>query len=307
MNRLQVLLTARKAGREARDLAVALIAVIFSVVPLLLPRRLAVGIGGYLAPKVGMRIARLNRIGMRNLTLAFPDKTDDERREILRQSWSNMGRTAVEYFFIDQIWDFDPAGAAPGRIEIAGEEHFVELATDGKPAIILSAHLGNWELPMVAAARHGLPAAALFNKPRNRWIARMVMARRSSTMGELVPAGSGVLHRLARRLDAGAHLGLLVDQFYQWGPKIKLFGHETDANPVFARLARQFDCPVHTVRVIRLPQDRFRIELGPALDLPRDAEGRIDIGGAVQMVGTIIEGWVREQPGQWLWVHRRWR
>lgn len=61
------------------------------------------------------------------------------------------------------------------------------------------------------------------------------------------------------------------------------------------------------MRVIRLPGDRFRIELSEELDLPRDANGRIDVAGAAQMVATIIEGWVREHPGQWFWVHRRWR
>jgi KDO2-lipid IV(A) lauroyltransferase len=135
----------------------------------------------------------------------------------------------------------------------------------------------------------------------------MVMARRQSVMGELVMSGPGALHRLARALEAGSHLGLLVDQFYDRGPTITLFGHTTKANSIFARLARQFECPVHTVRVVRLPGDRFRIELGEELDLPRDASGRIDVAAASQMVGTIIEGWVREHPGQWLWVHRRWR
>ncbi len=120
-------------------------------------------------------------------------------------------------------------------------------------------------------------------------------------------SGPGALHRLARALEAGSHVGLLVDQYHDRGPTISLFGHPTKANPIFARLARQIDCPVHTVRVVRLPGDRFRIELGEKLDLPRDANGRIDVAAASQMVGAIIEGWVREHPGQWLWVHRRWR
>jgi KDO2-lipid IV(A) lauroyltransferase len=218
-----------------------------------------------------------------------------------------MGRAAVEYLFIDRIWDFDPAAAKPGRIEIAGALQFDRLATDDKPAIILAAHLANWELPMVAAARHGLGAVALFVNPRNRWIARMVMARRQSAMGELVASGPGALHRLARALEVGSHLGLLVDQFHNRGPEVTMFGHSTKANPIFARLARQFECPVHMVRVVRLPGDRFRIELSEELDLPRDASGRIDVAAATQMVAVIIEGWVREHPGQWLWVHRRWR
>jgi KDO2-lipid IV(A) lauroyltransferase len=307
MNRRRVIILARRAAREARDLSLALLALVSYVVTLLVPERFVVQAGGFMARQTGKRIPRLDRLGMRNLSLAFPEKTEAERREILRQSWDNMGRAAVEYFFIDRIWDFDPVATKPGRIEIEGVERFVKLATDDKPAIILSAHLANWELPMVAAARHGLAAAALFARPRNRWIANMVMARRQSVMGELVMSGPGALHRLARALEAGSHLGLLVDQFYDRGPTITLFGHPTKANSIFARLARQFECPVHTVRVVRLPGDRFRIELGEELDLPRDASGRIDVAAASQMVGSLIEGWVREHPGQWLWVHRRWR
>jgi KDO2-lipid IV(A) lauroyltransferase len=297
MNWRRTLAPARIVAREARDLSLAFVALAFFIVTLLIPERTVVRIGGFLARQVGVR----------NLSLAFPERTEEERREILRQSWDNMGRTAFEYFFIDRIWDFDPEASMPGRIEIEGVERFVQLATDDKPAIILSAHLANWELPMVAAARHGLPSAALFARPRNRWIARMVMARRQAVMGELIMSGPGALHMLARALEAGSHLGLLVDQYYERGPKITLFGHPTEANPIFARLARQFECPVHTVRVVRLPRDRFRIELSRQLELPRDESGRIDVAAASQIVGTIIEGWVREHPGQWLWVHRRWR
>jgi KDO2-lipid IV(A) lauroyltransferase len=307
MTQRQILAMARKAALEARDLAAAALAFVFVLIARVIPERAMVRAGGFLARHIGMRLPRRHQIGMRNLALAFPEKTEAERRAILAQSWDNMGRAAVEYFYIDRIWDYDPAAAKPGRIEIAGIERFAQLASDDKPAIILAAHMGNWELPMVAAERHGLAAAALYLSPRNRWIARMVMARRESVMGELVAAGPGALHRLARALETGRHLGLLVDQFHDRGPQVTMFGHPTKANPVFARLARQFECPVHTVRVIRLPGDRFRIELGEELALPRDADGRIDIAGAAQQVATIIEGWVRENPGQWFWVHRRWR
>src|ERR1700722_18957774 len=131
MNQQRILVAARRATNEARDLSLAFVALAFFVVTLVIPERAVVRAGGFLARQAGMRIARRNRIGMRNLALAFPDRTEDERREILRRSWDNMGRTAAEYFFIDRIWDFDAAATKPGRIEIEGEERFVKLATDG--------------------------------------------------------------------------------------------------------------------------------------------------------------------------------
>ena len=307
MNMQRLAVRANWLIRQARDLLFASFAVIFLAITFLLPQRAVVWTNGFLARLVGMRIPRLYKIGMYNLSLAFPEKPETERREILRRSWDNMGRTAAEYFFIGSICDIEPATGKFLRLEGEGDETLARLANRNKPAILLSAHLANWELPMIVAARLGVVSTALFARPRNRWIARMVIARRNSAMGELVMAGPGALQRLARALEAGTHVGLLVDQFYPGGPKITLFGHPTEANPIFARLARLYECPVHMVHVIRLPGDRFRIDLGEELLLPRDASGRIDIQGSAQMVGTIIEGWVREHPDQWLWVARRWR
>jgi len=113
--------------------------------------------------------------------------------------------------------------------------------------------------------------------------------------------------RMMEALDAGQHLGMLVDQRFGRGPKIRFLGRTATANPLLARLARRFDCPIHGARSIRLPGNRFRLELTPAVTLPRNARGQVDIDAATQHVNDIVEGWIREYPGQWLWQHRRWR
>ena len=79
------------------------------------------------------------------------------------------------------------------------------------------------------------------------------------------------------------------------------------ARELVAHLARRFDCPVHGARAIREPDGGFRLELTEAVELPRDARGRIDVAAATALLNRIVEGWVREHPGQWLWMHRRWR
>jgi KDO2-lipid IV(A) lauroyltransferase len=67
------------------------------------------------------------------------------------------------------------------------------------------------------------------------------------------------------------------------------------------------DCPIHGTRVIRLPDHRFRLELTDEIAPVRDAAGTIDVTATMQRITSIVEGWVREHPEQWLWVHRRWR
>jgi len=85
------------------------------------------------------------------------------------------------------------------------------------------------------------------------------------------------------------------------------FGRRCKANPLLARLAHHFDCPIHGVRVIRLGGRRFRGELTEALNVPRDPDGRVNIERTMQVITSVVEQWVREHPEQWLWLHRRWR
>jgi KDO2-lipid IV(A) lauroyltransferase len=77
--------------------------------------------------------------------------------------------------------------------------------------------------------------------------------------------------------------------------------------PLFARYARQFDCPIYGARLIRLPDGRFQMEITDALVVPRDSDGKIDVAGTMQVVTGIIETWIREHPEQWMWLQRRWR
>jgi len=100
---------------------------------------------------------------------------------------------------------------------------------------------------------------------------------------------------------------MLVDQHFGRGVDITFFGRKTKANPLLARLARQIEVPIHGVRIIRLPNHRFRIEVSDEVTPVRDAEGKIHVQGTTQAINSVIEGWVREHPEQWLWLHRRWR
>lgn len=291
-----------------RDEALAaLVRAGFALIRALGPDR-AAAVGGGAARLLGP-LTPAHRIARENIDAAFPDRPAAERAAILRESWDNLGRTACEYVHLGALWDFDPDRPAAGRIELAPDslERFVRLREDGRPAILFAAHLANWELPAVAAQRHGLVSAALYRTPNNRAIARDVLRMRSGVMGELIPAGVSAPIRMMEALDEGLHLGMLVDQRFGRGPKIRFLGRPASANPLLARLARRFDCPVHGARAIRLPGNRFRLELTEAVTLPRNARGEVDIGAATQAINDIVEGWVREHPGQWLWQHRRWR
>lgn len=263
--------------------------------------------GGWLLRKLGP-LTPQQRIARANLAAAFPERGEAERAAILSEAWDNLGRTAGEYAHLATIFDYDEANPDPsGRIEVSGIEHFIALRDDGRPGIIFSAHLANWELPAICAERFGLDATAVFRPPNDPAVAAVIHEIRSGTMGGLAASMRGAAFSMHGVLENGGHLGMLIDQHFTRGVVVEFFGQPVLANPVLAKFARHFDCPVHGVRVIRLPHHRFRLELTPPLDLPRDAEGAIDVEGAVQVMTRVVEGWVRENPGQWLWMHRRWR
>jgi KDO2-lipid IV(A) lauroyltransferase len=251
-----------------------------------------------------------NRIGRDNLVAAFPGKSAAEIDRILRGVWDNLGRMGAEFAHLDRLWDWDPAYPDRiNRIVITREQidRYMKLAYDGKPALVFAAHLANWELPAICAATYQLDSAVLYRRPNipaiNRWLART----RAATMGEMINTGLDAPVKIAEALERGAHVGMLVDQYYVRGVEVTFFGRRTMANPLIARLARHFDCPIHGTRVVRLPGHRLRPELTDEIAPARDAAGKVDIAGTMQIITDVIEGWIREYPEQWLWLHRRWR
>lgn len=257
---------------------------------------------------VGPRL-REHRIGVANLKAAFPEKSPEEIEEIMRGVWDNLGRVGGEIAHLDRMWDYDQTRRVKGRILDSDESlaRVCRLRDDGKPALIFAAHLSNWELAAIGANAFGLNTTVLYRRPNLGRVADALIKLRAGSMGTLVPTGMDAPFKLMRVLEAGGHVALLVDQYNVQGVDVTFFGRKTKANPLLARLVRHCECPIHGVRVIRYPGHHYRLDLTEALEPPRDAEGKPDIVGTMQMITDIVEGWVREHPEQWLWVHRRWR
>lgn len=279
---------------------------VFGFLRLLGPER-ASDLGGWLL-RSASPLLPVNKVALANIRAVFPEKSDAEVKEIARGAWENLGRTVAEYAHLKTLFDYDYHNPdKPSRVEVSGIEHFIALKDDEKPGLIFSAHLGNWELPAICAAAYDLDTTAVFRAPNDPAIASVVHEIRSGAMGGLAAAKQGAAFAMQGVLEKGGHLGMLIDQHFTRGVVVPFLGRPALTNPILGKFARRFECPVHGVRVIRLPDHRFRLELTPPLDLPRDAAGEIDVAGAMAMMTAVIDGWVREHPEQWLWMHRRWR
>jgi KDO2-lipid IV(A) lauroyltransferase len=294
------------AARIGAMAMIGLVRAVFAFLRLLGPERSS-DLGGWLL-RTASPLIPVNRVALANIREAFPGMAEAEVRRIARGAWENLGRTSAEYAHLKTLFDYDYLNPdAPSRVEVAGIEHFIALKDDDKPGLIFSAHLANWELPAICAAAYDLDTTAVFRAPNDPAIASVVHEIRSGAMGGLAAARQGAAFAMQGVLEKGGHLGMLIDQHFTRGVVVPFLGRPALTNPILGKFARRFECPVHGVRVIRLPNQRFRLELTPALDLPRDGAGEIDVRGAMAMMTAVVEGWVREHPEQWLWMHRRWR
>ena len=254
-----------------------------------------------------------HKVGRENLHAAFPDKSAEEIEKILAGVWDNLGRVAAEFAHIDRIIIHDPA--RPERSNdpdvMYDDMTYARLRALGDaamPNLVFAAHLANWEVPALGPHSFGFKMSILYRRPNIGAASDAIVAMRARCMGNMVASGLDAPLKLARALENGENVAALVDQHTTQGVDVMFFGRRAKANPLIAQLARLTGAPIRGVRVWRLPDgNHFRGEVTDEIVPKRDAEGRIDLQATTQAITNVIEGWVREHPEQWLWLHRRWR
>jgi KDO2-lipid IV(A) lauroyltransferase len=258
------------------------------------------------ARRIGPRL-RGHRTARANLTAAYPEKSAAEIERILAEMWDNLARLAVEYVNLDRL--VDPANPNSGRIVVAPDtlETLARLREDGKPAVLFTSHLASYEVGAIWVERNGLNLAIFYNPSNFGPLSEQLAAMQKNTMGRLVESGPDAVWRLRDALKSGLHLALFADQHFANGVDVEFFGRPCKANPMAARFAQFFNCPVHGFRAIRLPDNRIQVEFTDEIPMPRSGDGKIDITAAMQAITATIENWIRERPEQWLWLQRRWR
>jgi KDO2-lipid IV(A) lauroyltransferase len=254
-----------------------------------------------------------HKVGRENLRAAFPDKSPEEIEKILGGVWENLGRVAAEFAHIDRIVFYDPSKPEQARAPdvMIDDTTYARLQTLGdasQPTVVFAAHLANWEIPALAPHFFGFKTSILYRRPNIGAASDAIVAMRERCMGTMVAAGLDAPLKLGRALESGGTVALLVDQHTTQGVDVVFFGRWAKANPLAVQLARLTGAKIRGVRVVRLPDgNNFWAELTDEIAPARDADGKIDLQATTQAIVNVVEGWVREHPEQWLWLHRRWR
>lgn len=268
----------------------------------LLPRHVASGFGGAFARFVGPKLS-LSKRARKNLRRFMPELGDDGIERTIHEMWDNLGRTAAEYPHLMKFTVFVP----DADIELSGSEHIDAAKAAGKPIIFFAAHLANWELAGLVAARYGTPVHLVYREANNRYVETLFKRGRGEFAAGLIPKGSSGARLAMQALKEGKHLGMLLDQKMNDGIAVPFFGADAMTAPALGALALRFDCVILPARVERLGSAaKFRVTVEPPLPVPQGADKDARMIALMTAVNARMEEWIRKRPGQWLWLHRRW-
>ena len=265
----------------------------------LIPVDIASAVMGYLWRKLAPLNSRHKR-ALRQLELAMPETTSQEREAIVQGMWDNLGRVAAETFHISELLPED------FRFEAIADETTRKVLAGEQKAIFVSLHSGNWEMCVQPAVRSGLDLAGVYQALKNPYADKALRDMRK----DLYKLGLfSKSHQTARKLVSlarqGSVIAIMGDLREVRGIKVPFFGREAYANPVPATLARSGGVPIVLGRVIRTGGVNFKIE-GRAIEVPVTEDRKDDIQKTTEEIHRVFEEWIRENPSQWMWIHRKW-
>ena len=282
-------------------------ALVWPVVKILgaLPRPLARALGRLLAGAVYHLHGRLRKVGLRNLEIAYPEMAAAERRKIVRGVFVSLGRQLAEFCRFPRYTRDNVAQVAVYE----GFENFDAAQRRGKGVLFLTAHLGGWEVGSFVHSIHGHRLRIVVRALDNPYIDRLV-ERYRTLHGNSTFEKQDFARGLISAMRAGETVGLLMDQNMTppAGVFVDFFGVPACTASGIARVALRTDASV--VPAFTIWDDvrrKYRITFAPRLALPKTGDDERDVVNATQLFTSVIEEYVRKNPDQWLWVHRRWK
>jgi KDO2-lipid IV(A) lauroyltransferase len=287
--------------RRARwALEAATLAVMWGIAAIL-PLDLASALGQRIGRAIGPRLVYKHHV-RRNLEIAFPEASKSQIETWERDVWGNVGATFAEYPHLGRICRPGPSG----RIQVVFESDGLEDLVRRRPTMFMACHLANWELPGGVAAIVNMPLSAVYAPQENRYAERLLYGHRRKLGCRLISRDDSPTW-LARAMQAGETVGLLVDNRHDEGVDIPFFGHDRPSLVSPARLAVRYDVAVVPVRTERLGGANFRITVhNPIAIDDGPGDNRAKAKRLMCRVNETFEQWIRERPEDWFCLKRGW-
>jgi KDO2-lipid IV(A) lauroyltransferase len=270
-----------------------------------LPRSWARWTGASIGALVFALTRRLRCTAERNLRIAYPESDGRWRERVLRQLYRHLGQHLAEFCLMSRY----TVESARSLVRYAGLEHFLAARDRGRGVLVVTGHLGLWELSSFYHSLMGHPMSIVIRRLDNPLVDRMVNRIRCLH-------GNNVLHKddfargLLGAMRRGDTVGILMDTNMTppQGVFVDFFGTPACTASGLARVAMRTEAAVLPGFLTwREEEQKYVLEFGECLDLVRTGDDEQDIINNTQICTTAIETWIRRFPEQWLWVHRRWK
>jgi KDO2-lipid IV(A) lauroyltransferase len=249
--------------------------------------------------------ARQRRAGLRNLQMALPELSEAERERILQGCFRKLGRLLVEFTHF-------PALNRSNISEFVvhdGLDNYLEGVRRGHGVIFMTAHFGAWELSSFAHAIYGYPLKFVVRPIDNARVEALISGYRTSS-GNVPIQRRNAARDILRALRNNEAIGILFDQntTRSEGVFAEFFEIKAATTPALARLALQTNAAVIPGFLIwDEARQKHRLRLDPAVELINTGDLDRDVLENTKLFNKILEGYVRQYPDQWLWIHRRWK
>ncbi len=248
---------------------------------------------------------RHRRIVRRNLLFTHPHWSRNYIRQITRRVFQNTATTLLE---ILQITCFSKMDIRK-RVRIKGERNLQEMMKSPRGAILISAHLGNWELAHLAVSTYADTSILLVARHIRPQIVNQALNKIRNRFGNIVVDKKRALPKMARRLHRGQILGVLIDQEpkHARGVDITFFGKPTSITPGPAILARRYGSPIFPVFCVRDRDGNLTLVVEPPIRPIRTKYPDADLQNNMKAMSLAIEKAIKSYPDQWFWFHKRWK
>jgi Kdo2-lipid IVA lauroyltransferase/acyltransferase len=274
----------------------------------LVPLDTACDISAFFWRVLGKRNRRHKR-ALANLERAFPEKTPEERERIAVAAWDNLGRVMVETMNIDRIIK------DPSRLHVTNGHWIGRYKDKMGPALIVTMHMGNWEIGMWPVTLAGVRPAGVYRSVKNPYVDRYLRNQRQALypgglFGRGRTAGDDETQKTARLImdyvRQGGRLGFISDLYDRNGIEVPFFGHLAKSMPIAAMIARRVGARIWIGRCIRIGnRSVFDVNVNE-LRIPRTQNQAEDIRVITAAIQRYFEVWIRENPEQFMWSNRRW-
>jgi KDO2-lipid IV(A) lauroyltransferase len=270
-----------------------------------MPRRVARGVGAGIGALAYRGLGRLRGVGVRNLALAYPEKSETERNGILRAEYRNLGYLLAEFCLMS---GYTPEGASE-FIRYEGLENYLSARERGKGVLVLTGHLGAWELSSFYHSLMGMPMGMVIRRLDNPLVDAFVNRIRCQH-------GNRVIHKndfargLIASMRAGETVGILMDTNMTppQGVFVPFFGVQACTASGLARIALKTGAAVVPGFLLwEESEQKYVLRFGEELGVLHTGDAEADAIANTAAFTAAMEGYIRRYPEQWLWMHRRWK